>query len=159
MSGCHRSQLAVLEQTAYCLTASTAHTETGRCWSPSTVWVKAGRLCKCRWKANAVLRETPRFSRRMYDAPSTMFCSSYRVREEANWLFKCISEAHNVLSDSRLRRQLDAALELEERYMFYRNDLTTPPGGVYSFQRPAKPKAPANPRYAQQLMANPRYAQ
>lgn len=67
-----------------------------------------------------------------------------RVREEANWLFKCISEAHNVLSDSRQRRELDAALSLEERYMFYKNDLTTPPGGIYSFQRPAKQKAPAN---------------
>ena len=69
-----------------------------------------------------------------------------RVREEANWLFKCISEAHNVLSDSRQRRELDAALSLEERYMFYKNDLTTPPGGIYSFQRPAKQKAPANSR-------------
>lgn len=69
-----------------------------------------------------------------------------RVREEANWLFKCISEAHNVLSDSRQRRELDAALTQEERYMFYRNDLTTPPGGVYSFQRPSKAKASASYR-------------
>lgn len=69
-----------------------------------------------------------------------------RVREEANWLFKCISEACNVLSDSQQRRELDAALTLEERHMFYRNDLTTPPGGVYSFQRPNRAKAPANYR-------------
>lgn len=68
-----------------------------------------------------------------------------RVRDEANWLFKCISEAHSVLSDARLRRELDAALDLEERRMFYKNDLTTPPGGAYSF-RPSQPKPAAQPR-------------
>ena len=66
-----------------------------------------------------------------------------RVREEANWLFKCISEASGVLSDSQKRHILDSELEFEERRMFYRNDLHTPPGGSYSFQRPT---ASANPR-------------
>ena len=71
-----------------------------------------------------------------------------RVREEANWLFKCISEANIVLSDQHKRLELNSALDFEQRSMFYRNDLHTPPGGAYSFQRPRP--APANPRpYAQ----------
>ena len=68
-----------------------------------------------------------------------------RVREEANWLFKCISEAHNVLSDARLRRELDAALELEEGRMYYKNDRTTPPGGAYSFRPTAQARPAAHP--------------
>ena len=67
-----------------------------------------------------------------------------RVREEANWLFKCISEANLVLSDQQKRLELNTALDFEERRMFYRNDLYTPPGGSYSFQKPRP--APANPR-------------
>ena len=67
-----------------------------------------------------------------------------RVREEANWLFKCISEANVVLSDQQKRLELDSSLNFEERRMFYRNDLHTPPGGTYSFHRPQA--APANPR-------------
>ncbi|KAL0022774.1 hypothetical protein WJX79_003861 [Trebouxia sp. C0005] len=77
-----------------------------------------------------------------------------RVRDEANWLFKCISEANVVLSDSQKRHILDSELEFEERRMFYRNDLSTPPGGSYSFSRPAASasnRASANPRPA----ANP----
>ncbi|DBA87393.1 TPA: hypothetical protein ACH3X1_004435 [Trebouxia sp. C0004] len=77
-----------------------------------------------------------------------------RVRDEANWLFKCISEANVVLSDSQKRHILDGELEFEERRMFYRNDLSTPPGGSYSFSRPAASasnRASANPRPA----ANP----
>lgn len=78
-----------------------------------------------------------------------------RVRDEANWLFKCISEANGVLSDSHKRHVLDGELEFEERRMFYRNDGTTPPGGSYSFTRPAASasyRPTANPRPA----ANPR---
>lgn len=78
-----------------------------------------------------------------------------RVRDEANWLFKCISEANGVLSDSQKRRVLDGELEFEERRMFYRNDGSTPPGGSYSFTRPAASasyRPSANPRPA----ANPR---
>ncbi|KAL3152969.1 hypothetical protein ABBQ38_011999 [Trebouxia sp. C0009 RCD-2024] len=67
-----------------------------------------------------------------------------RVREEANWLFKCISEANIVLSDQQKRLELNSALDFEQRSMFYRNDLHTPPGGAYSFQKPRP--APANPR-------------
>ncbi|KAL0051715.1 hypothetical protein WJX82_000922 [Trebouxia sp. C0006] len=77
-----------------------------------------------------------------------------RVRDEANWLFKCISEANVVLSDPQKRHILDSELEFEERRMFYRNDLSTPPGGSYSFSRPAASannRASANPRPA----ANP----
>ena len=79
-----------------------------------------------------------------------------RVRDEANWLFKCISEASNVLSNPHKRLTLDSDLEFEERRVYYRNDRTTPPGGCYSFHRPTSqyghPRPSANPRAS----ANPR---
>ena len=49
-----------------------------------------------------------------------------------------------MLSDQQKRLELNSALDFEERRMFYRNDLYTPPGGSYSFQKPRP--APANPR-------------
>ncbi|KAK9813108.1 hypothetical protein WJX72_009189 [[Myrmecia] bisecta] len=36
------------------------------------------------------------------------------IREEANWLFKCIGQAHGVLSDAGQRRTLDADLAAQE---------------------------------------------
>lgn len=68
-----------------------------------------------------------------------------RVRDEANWLFKCISEANLVLSDQQKRLELNSALDFEERRMFYKNDLYTPPGGSYSCQKPRQAAANHRP--------------
>ena len=81
-----------------------------------------------------------------------------RVREEANWLFKCISEANVVLSDQRKRLELNSALDFEERRMFYSNELHTPPGGSYSFRKTQAASAKPRPSAYARPSANTRSA-
>ena len=42
-----------------------------------------------------------------------------RVREKADWLFKCVGEAYSVLTDSQARLELDAKLAHQERQERY----------------------------------------
>ena len=47
-----------------------------------------------------------------------IFCPvqvEYRVRDNANWLFKGIAEAHTVLTDPAARAELDADLARQDR--------------------------------------------
>lgn len=42
-----------------------------------------------------------------------------RVREKADWLFKCVAEAYSVLTDSQARLELDSKLAQQERQERY----------------------------------------
>ena len=42
-----------------------------------------------------------------------------RVREKADWLFKCVGEAYRVLTDSQARLELDSKLAQQERQERY----------------------------------------
>jgi hypothetical protein len=42
-----------------------------------------------------------------------------RVRDNADWLFKCVGAANAALSDTALRRQLDADLAAQEGRGYY----------------------------------------
>lgn len=37
------------------------------------------------------------------------------MRDNADWLFKCIAEAHTVLTDPAARQELDSGLARQER--------------------------------------------
>lgn len=39
-----------------------------------------------------------------------------RVRDNADWLFKCIAEAHTTLTDPTERQELDSGLARQERH-------------------------------------------
>ena len=39
-----------------------------------------------------------------------------RVRDNADWLFKCIAEAHTILTDPTERQELDSGLARQERH-------------------------------------------
>lgn len=51
-------------------------------------------------------------------SPQRLRChtqTEQRVRDNADWLFKCIAEAHTVLTDPTARLELDSGLARQER--------------------------------------------